>query len=228
MNDHSGHRQRLRQKFTDNMSLDGFDETSILELLLFYSIPRVDTRETARTLLNRFGSLKDVLEAPYEELISCHDVGASSAVLIKLIPSFAKAYYSGRSAHEVFLTDEAGIKQYLSPKFAIEKDEICVLLSLDNKGLLLSDDVISQGGRNFAEINIDDILSILKKNDATSAIIAHNHPAGLCVPSHDDTQITKQLIRELSAEHINLADHLIFADGEVFSYAGSAKFSRYF
>ncbi len=169
-----------------------------------------------------------MLEAPFEELTSCHDVGASSAVLIKLIPSFAKAYYSGKSAHEVFLTDKEGIIQYLSPGFAIEKNEICVLLSLDNKGLLLGDDVISQGGRNFVEIDIEDILLILKRNHATSAIIAHNHPAGLCVPSHDDTRITKQLIKELSAEQINLADHLIFADGEVFSYADSSKFGKYF
>ncbi len=228
MNEHSGHRQRLRQKFTDNMSLDSFDETSILELLLFYSIPRADTRETARTLLNRFGSLKDVLEAPYEDLKSCHGVGEASAMLIKMIPSFAKAYYSSESTHNVYLTDSKSIKQFLYPKFAMQKNEICVLLSLDSKGLLLGDDILSQGKRDIAEIDIDNIIQILKMKGATSAVFAHNHPAGLCVPSREDTDTTLKMIESFTKERIKLVDHLIFVREDIFSFAENTRFSKYF
>ena len=228
MEDHSGHRRRLRQKYAEQWSLDDFDETSVLELLLFYSIPRADTRGAAEALLERFGSLKEVLEAPYDELLTCDGVGEKSAMLIKLVPSFAKAYYTSESVHETYLTDTGAIREYLAPRFRDEQNEICILLSLDNRGVLLCSDKISQGGRDFAVIDANSMTDILLKNGATSAVIAHNHPAGLCVPSRADTETTKRLIATLSANRIRLLDSLIYAENDCFSYAESDKFGYMF
>ena len=228
MEDHSGHRRRLRQKFAEQWSLDGFDETGVLELLLFYSIPRADTRGAAEELLRRFGSLKEVLEAPFEELTGCPGVGEKSAMLIKLVPSFAKAYYNSESSREVYLTDAGAIRAYLAPKFRNEKNEICILLSLDNRGMLLFSDVISEGGRDFTFIDAGNITETLIRNGATAAVIAHNHPAGLCVPSRADTETTVRIMDALSRNRIRLIDSIIFAGEESFSYAESGKFGKMF
>ena len=67
MTTHEGHRQRLRRRFLLE-GLDNFDEVQVLELLLFYAVPRRDTNPIAHGLLERFGSLSGVLEAPVSAL----------------------------------------------------------------------------------------------------------------------------------------------------------------
>ena len=51
---------------------------NLLELLLFYSIPRVDTNETAHRLLETFGSLEGVFRADLLKLTSVIGVGENN------------------------------------------------------------------------------------------------------------------------------------------------------
>ena len=90
---HDGHRQRLKNKFLENGFL-GFEPHNILELLLFYSIPRRDTNEIAHKLLNHFGSLKAVFNASFDELIQVDGIKENSATLIKMVPMIAREYVS--------------------------------------------------------------------------------------------------------------------------------------
>ena len=58
----SGHRHRLRSRF-ERASEEALEDHELLELLLTYGLPRVDTKPLARALLDRFGSLAAVLSA---------------------------------------------------------------------------------------------------------------------------------------------------------------------
>ena len=82
---HDGHREKKRQQFLQH-GLDSFADHEVLELLLFYAIPRKDTNPIAHALMDRFGSLDAVLAAPVEELCQVKGVGESAAALLKLIP----------------------------------------------------------------------------------------------------------------------------------------------
>ena len=57
---HAGHRARLRKRFSEG-GLDAFEDHQVIELLLFYAIPRRDTNEIAHLLLRRYGSFVDRL-----------------------------------------------------------------------------------------------------------------------------------------------------------------------
>ena len=59
-NVHAGHRQRMKEMFLKN-GFEGFSEHQILEMVLFYSCPRIDTNEIAHNLIDRFGGLCGVL-----------------------------------------------------------------------------------------------------------------------------------------------------------------------
>ena len=83
MSIHDGHRQRLKDRFREE-GLDHFQEHEVLELLLFYCIPRKDTNPIAHALIDRFGSLSQVLEAPPEELAKVPGMGESAAVFLNL------------------------------------------------------------------------------------------------------------------------------------------------
>ena len=99
---HSEHRKRLKGRFLRE-GLEHFEPHNVLELLLFYSIPQKDTNETAHLLMQRFGSLQGVFDAPFEELCRVPGIKEHSATLIKLIPSLARLYAAGETTEKTTL-----------------------------------------------------------------------------------------------------------------------------
>ncbi len=88
---HSGHRARVKQRFLRG-GLDSFDDHQVLELLLFYALPQRDVNELAHALLNHFGTLSAVFDAPEQELLQVPGIGENAAVLVKLLPQIARRY----------------------------------------------------------------------------------------------------------------------------------------
>ena len=88
---HDGHRQRMKERFLKE-GLDNFDEIQVLEFLLFYCIPQGDTNPLAHRLLDQFGSLAQVLEAPISELRKVDGIGPHTATMMHLITSLSRYY----------------------------------------------------------------------------------------------------------------------------------------
>lgn len=80
----TGHRQRLRDRFTRGDESSRSEET-LLELLLTYAIPQKDVRPLAKKLLSDLGGLSAVLEAPMDTLSKMDGIKDNSAVLIKVV-----------------------------------------------------------------------------------------------------------------------------------------------
>ena len=105
---HDGHRERLRQRFLRH-GLDSFDDHNVLELLLFYCLPRRDTNELAHHLLERFGSLAGVFDARYEELLKTEGIGENAALLLTLIPQIDRRYHiSKEKGARIQTSEDAG------------------------------------------------------------------------------------------------------------------------
>src|SRR3989339_453874 len=94
---HCGHRDRLRERFLSE-GLDGFEDHQVLELLLFYAIPRADTNPLAHVLLRRYGSLSAVLEADPRDLAATPGIGRKVGALLCLLPHVARRYQTDRLA----------------------------------------------------------------------------------------------------------------------------------
>ena len=84
MNEHAGHRSRLRENFIQN-GIEGMADHQVLELLLTYALPRVDVNPLAHRLLSRFGSLEGVLSARPDQLRQVEGIGESAAVFLSLL-----------------------------------------------------------------------------------------------------------------------------------------------
>ena len=82
---HSVHRSRVKEQFAKSGMRD-FQDHQVLEMLLFYAIPQRDTNDLAHMLINEFGSLAGVFDAPLESLEAVKGMGKSSATLIKMVP----------------------------------------------------------------------------------------------------------------------------------------------
>lgn len=216
---HDGHRQRLIQRFLEE-DLDSFEPHNVLELLLFYAIPRKDTNELAHVLMDTFGGLKGVLDAPYEELLRVSGIGPNAAALLKLVPSLSRIYYSSDERSVMLDTSEKS-GEYFLPYFIGQTEEVVRLACLDAGGKVISNQILHRGSVNAAEVNIRKIVNIALRNNAMGVILAHNHPGGLPLPSEEDVATTKSIREALIPMGVLLMDHIIVAGQDYVSMARS-------
>ena len=220
MSIHSGHRARLKERFRTE-GLDNFSEVQVLELLLFYAIPRQDTNPIAHALLEHFGSLAQVLEAPVEELEKVTGIGENAATLLSLITSVGRYYLVNRSTQNVILNTIEKCGEYLVPFFFGRRNEIVFILCLDAKCKVLCCKEVGEGSVNSANVPIRRIVELALGANATTVILAHNHPSGLALPSGDDIQATRRVAAALATVDIHLGDHLVVADDDFVSMVQS-------
>ena len=221
-NPHKGHRERVRRRFVAG-GLDGFTEHEALELLLCYAIPRRDVNGLAHRLIERFGGLAGVLDAPLDDLTETEGVGERAAVLIKLVPQLSRKYmlsHLGDGKNAVLdNVEKAG--QFFVPFFHARTDEAVYLACLDPRCRLISCRVLAEGNEAFAAITIKQVLETAVRERAFSIILAHNHPNGVALPSREDDNFTRTLYRSLGLLGITLEDHIIVANDEFVSLADS-------
>lgn len=223
MSIHTGHRQRLKDRFLRE-GLDNFDELYVLELLLFYCIPRKDTNPIAHALLDHFGSLTNVLEATVEELEKVPGITKNAATFLTMILQVGRYYQIKRSQPGKILRTIEQCGKYLVPYFYGRENETVFLLCLDAKCKLLGCKMVGEGSVNSANIPIRRVVEIALNANATTVVLAHNHPSGLALPSADDIQTTLRLAKAMDAVEITLADHIVVADNDFVSLAQSGYY----
>lgn len=185
-----------------------FDDYQLLELLLFYSVPQVDTNPIAHRLLERFHSLSAVMEASVEELMTVDGVGEHTAVLIQLLPQFARRYHQDRVKMDSAVNRMEDAGTLLAPYFYGAKREMVYLLSLDARGRVLGCDLLGEGSANFCTLDIRLVTETALRRRARSVLLAHCHVSGLAVPSPEDRIATLQCMDVLDKLQIELLDHL--------------------
>lgn len=207
---HSGHRQRLRDRF-DRYGLDSFSDRNALELLLFYVLPRQDTEPLASALLEQFGSFENVMEAAPEELRQVPGLGENAALFLQLIPAVCRRYLIRKAddGERINCPEVAG--EYLYPYFCFQKDERIFGLFLDGHSHVLACEELSKGVIDAAEIGVRLLVNRALELKCCYVILAHNHPSGVLLPSTEDEEATLRLREALGTVGVTLEDHLIIA-----------------
>lgn len=224
---HVGHRDRVKQRFL-NEGLRGFEPHQILELLLFYGIPRKDTNPIAHELVETFGSLSGVLRAPYEDLLEIKGMTPNAATLIRFSGQLIREYYDNNLSKDMILDSTEKMGQFILPKFMGEDNERVLLVCLDNKCKVLHCSFVSEGSMNATEIHVRRILEQAIRNRATAVVIAHNHPSGFALPSIEDQHCTRVLAEALQVAGIQLVDHLVVADNDYVSMRSTPMLAHLF
>ena len=209
-NVHKGHRERVRKKFIKT-GFTGFADHEKLELLLFYSRPRIDTNAIAHNLIDKFKTIGGVFDADFDMLKEVDGVDEATAVLLK-----------------ISLTSMGNYKtacEYFKNQFLGENVEKVRIACVDDKLRLVDCAVISEGTPGTVAVNIRKIVEFTYKNKCESIIIAHNHPNGDLIPSDEDIKATSDLFRTLKPVGIMLLDHIIVAGGQAISLKESGAFT---
>ena len=218
--EHDGHRKRLKARFVKS-GLDDFEPHNVLELLLFYSIPRKDTNPLAHQLISRFGSLSGVFDAKPEELMKVEGITENTAVLISMIPQMARKYLEDKADAVNAIGGFKDIGMYLMPKFVGRTVETIMLASLDNKNKIISCNIVAEGETDRATLSKRKVMEEAMRVGATRVILAHNHPRGFAMPSSEDIYLTMEIYALLASVGIELVDHIIFAEDDFVSLAVS-------
>lgn len=221
---HDGHRQRMKDRFRKE-GLDNFSDINVLELLLFYCVPRIDTNPLAHNLLEHFGSLSQVLDASPEELEKVPGIGPNVSTFLSLITEVGRYYQVRQLKNIEILSNVEECGKYMVPYFFGRENETVFLLCLDAKCKVLCCRKVGEGSVNSANIPIRRIVEMALGANATTVVLAHNHPSGLAIPSADDIQTTYKIAKALESVEIILADHLVVSNGEFVSIAQSQFYS---
>lgn len=215
-NVHAGHRERLRRRFLKN-GLRGFEPHQILELLLFYAIPRRDTNPLAHRLLDTFGGLSGVLKASPDDLLRVEGMTPGASTLLRFSGELIREYYDSELSRDMILDSSEKMGRYILPKFFGEANERVLLVCLDGKCKVLWCGFVSEGSINTAEISTRRILEQAIRAGCSAAVVAHNHPGGFALPSMEDQQTTRALAQALRVAGIELVDHLVVAEDDYIS-----------
>ena len=217
---HDGHREKMRRRFLET-GLEGFADHEALALLLYYAIPRRDTNPTAHALMERYGTLSAVLSAPVEDLQKVEGIGGSAAVLLSLVSRINRKARLADAAQETVINSTERAGAYLLERFAGETREVVYLMCLDRKGKLLACKRLADGDVASADLNIRKVVETALLTSASAAILSHNHPSGVALPSPEDTGTTLQVREALRTIGVELVDHIIVADRDFVSMADS-------
>lgn len=213
-NPHKGHRQRLKETYLKT-GIENIPPHVVLELLLFFGIPLKDTNEIAHELINKFGSLADVLDADKESLQSVKNMTENAAILINLVSDISKQYVGdGFEKNKAYDTNQK-LEEYILPKFIHSKSEKTLLILLDQADRIVSCQWINEGTDKTGEINTARVVKLANCANTSRVVIAHNHPDN-SKTSAEDIVTAKKLAYHLDAVGIELVESFVVSDGKAF------------
>ena len=205
---YDGHRQRIKKRFVQE-GLDHWDPYLQLELLLTLAHARKDTKPIAKDLLQKFGSLAGVMDAPEKELLSVAQVGPALVSLLKITRDMGRAYITS-SAQEKDLVNqpELAVAILRADLVGAQREHIRALF-LNTANKLIASELLCVGTLDQAPLYPRTIVERTIALKAAAVILGHNHPGGSLTPSSEDKQITSDIQKALATIDVRLLDHII-------------------
>lgn len=217
---HDGHRDRMRERFVAT-GADGFSEHELLEMLLYYSIPRRNTNDIAHTLINTFGSLDGVMSASVNDLMQVDGIGKTSALLISITNELMRKCNASDSSNKRIITINDAVN-YFSKVMRGLVGETVYLMCLDIRYKIISCTKVADGSFDAVPIDVRKIVKLALAANSPHVILAHNHPAGNPRPSVEDVKATQRVMSALSPLSINMIDHVIISPNGFYSFSAQS------
>lgn len=213
---HLGHRERMRKRLRESSSLENFTESEILEMLLFYVFPRGDTSELAKTLISKFGSLRNVLTASKEELLTVKDIGDNSSTALRLFGLVCE-YMADMENENVNAGSYNEMLGYVEKIFDSTVGKKFKLFCIDDDCKVQGCFDVSVGKDGRVVLDYKKLTKDMINSGCSLAAVAHNHLNGDNTPSQEDIILTRKLMSYFNMLDITLMDHYIVGTNGVMS-----------
>lgn len=208
-NYHDHHRERMRKRLLDG-GAEAFHDHEILEMLLFYCIPRKNTNETAHALIEKFGSINGVLNADIKELQKVEGIGAVSAKFIRFISDVCRSYSSSvGTLNSCLLLDDSA--SYFREYLKNTPDGVCLMVCPDNGNSIVFNSV------SFTDEDYVKIVNTLVSREWSKVIVGINCGREYAIPNRNEDIVYNRIKNQLLPLDIKLIDFVLVGKKSVFS-----------
>lgn len=211
-----GHRSRLKERF--NQMPSALHDYEILELVLFWSLPRKDTKPLAKLLLKEFGTLANLLHADLDKILTFKEVTKSIHTNFTIIRELLNRVLKNNVINKHIISSWSALLEYLQSVMGNLKTEQFRILFLNKKNMIISDEIQSQGTVDQTSVYTREVVKRALFHEATAIILTHNHPSGDPTPSKADIELTQDIVQACATFNITVHDHVIISKKKHFSF----------
>lgn len=210
--------ERPREKLLAR-GANALSDAELLAIFLRTGITGKTAVDLARDLLNEFGSLNALLRADKQRFCQAAGLGEAKFTQLQAVLEIGRRYlYESLQRGDAISSPDA-TRNYLITRLRHYHHEVFSCLFLDNRHRVIQFEELFYGTIDSAAIYPRVVVQKALHHNAAAVILSHNHPSGMCEPSHADKQITRQIQSALELVDIRVLDHFIIGDGEPLSFA---------
>lgn len=222
---HDGHRDRMRERILSN-GISSLQSHEILEFLLYAFIPRKNTNDIAHALIDKFGSLSNVLNARFDALLEVDGMTKNAAVFLSSLSEVFRVYLKEVNTADMDLSGRGITREYLGAKLYGLPYEQVVAVALDVSDKYIALETIAKGDGASVKFEVREIVDFALKHNAVNVVLAHNHPSGRTAPSQADVDLTAEVAYMLDSVGVKLEDHYIFSGSDFYSFEETGRLAR--
>jgi DNA repair protein RadC len=211
-----GHRKRLKERFLK--APNSLQKYELLEMMLFWSAPRRDVKDLAKSILAEFGCFNNLLNVSKERLDEIPGLGDAFYSNLQLIKVILSTVLSEEIEDKPLLGSWNALINYLQFTQGSLATEQLRILFLNSKNILIADELQETGTVDQTPVYPREVIKRCLLHEASAIIIVHNHPSGVTTPSRMDIELTKRIIEACKAVNVSVHDHIIVSKSDFYSF----------
>lgn len=205
---------RPRERFISH-GPEALSDAELLAIILQKGTREENVIDMSNKLLAKYG-IDKLADLSVNELQTIKGIGPAKAIQIKSISEYSKRFQLKSKAVKSINKAE-DVFNYANPKLSGLKQEHFMIISLDSKNNVISDQILFIGTLNSLIVHPREIFRFAIKECANSIVLVHNHPSGDSKPSPEDIKIADKLEAVGKIIDIPVLDNVIIGDNSWWS-----------
>lgn len=210
--------ERPREKLLER-GPNALSDAELLAILLRSGSKGRSAIDLARTLIDNFGSLRQMLSSDPHQWKNEPGIGPARCATVMAALELARRHLREPLNSTSALETPDSTRQFLLAQLRDRPYEVFCCLFLNNRHRLIAFEEVFRGTIDGASVHPREVVRQTLHHNAAAVIIAHNHPSGVAEPSQADESVTRRLRQALSLIDVRLLDHIIVGDGQCYSFA---------
>ena len=210
--------ERPREKLLERGAA-ALSDAELLAILLRVGTRGMSAVDLARYLLNEFGSLGRLMNAPERELVRHKGMGQASFTQFAVVREIGRRVLAEELQEGALFDSPKAAADFLRLHLGHERVEVSLVLLLNRQNRLINCVELSRGTVAENTVYVREVVKLALDHYADSLIVAHNHPGGAAEPSPSDIKWTGRLKQALELVDVRLLDHFIVTARQAVSLA---------
>lgn len=213
---------RLREKLV-TQGVKNLSDVELLAIFISSGSGKQSCLQLAYALIKQFGDVRAILNTSLAQFQQINGLGQVRYLQLQAARELCRRSDFITLQKEQQLTNAHETHSFIKRQLRDNKNETFAALFLDSQHRVIRYEELFHGTINAANVYTRPLIERVLALNAAAIIIAHNHPSGLSDPSAQDFHVTERIRMALDLVDVQLLDHLVIGDNEVFSIVSETK-----